>query len=139
MYTVMLRAPHEDKIGMEIVMEKVVLPATSESQPQLPHFFPERSEATPRILPAATYDALPPPFLPQTDVCIIRPALFNDGPAKGWGNYRIFQEGPGKEESAGKKLYKISRKDCGDFIATMLGGKQEGADVWWGRQPILGY
>lgn len=139
MYTLMLRAPHEDKIGMEIVMEKVLLPTTSESQSQPPHFFPKRSEAPARILPATTYDALPAPFLPQTDVCIMRPALLNDGPAKAWGHYRVFQEGTGKEESAGKKLYNISRKDAGDFIAAMLAGKQEGAHVWWGRQPVLGY
>lgn len=138
MYTAMLKAPHDDKIAMEIVMKKVLL-ASSESQPQLPDFFPERSEVLPRILPAETYDALPAPFLPPTDVCIMRPAMMTDGPSKGWGNYRIVQEGPGKEESAGKKLYSISRKDCGNFVAAMLSGKQEGANVWWGRQPVLGY
>jgi len=139
MYTAMLKAPHADKIAMEIVMRKVLLPVAPESQPELPQFFPDLDEVLPRLLPTATYDALPAPYLPQTDVCIMRPALMTDGPAKGWGNYRIVQEGPGKEESAGKKLYNISRNDCGDFIAAMLSGKQEGADVWWGRQPILGY
>lgn len=144
MYTLTLQPFHDDKIGMELVMDKVMLPSSSSSP--IPRFFPDRDEALPKILPQPTYEALPAPFIPQEDVCVMRPALMKDGPLTGWSTgsgskgYRVFQEGPGADETKGKKLYAISRKDCGDFVATMLAGKEESKTaVWWGRQPVLGY
>lgn len=153
----MLQAAHNDKIGMEIIMDKVMLPPSSSSSgTPFPRFFPNRTEAVDHILPKETYDALPAAFIPQEDVCVMRPALMGDGPYKGWaglgsgadekakasvnkGGYRVYQEGPGAEESKGKKLYSISRKDAGDFIAVMLAGQESETAFWWGRQPVIGY
>ncbi|KAF8315006.1 hypothetical protein DL93DRAFT_2079661 [Clavulina sp. PMI_390] len=159
MYTLALKAPHVDKIGMEYVMERATLPANPAvpEEASLPRFTPDRSEVLPHILSREAQDALPAPFIPASDICIIRPALLNDGTPKGMSRsvrtphdgreknakddkgYRVFQEGLAKHESKGKGLYSICRKDAGHFIAEILGGKNADAQMWWGRQPVLGY
>jgi hypothetical protein len=137
MYTLMLEAPHADKIGMEAVVERAMASSASSS---LPRFFPDASEAPAKILPSASLEASPSSLFDQSNVCVIRPALLTDGDHKGWGKYRVFQEGPGKEESKGKSAYSISRKDAGDFIARLLIDRDgEGASRWWGCQPVLAY
>ncbi|KAF8319618.1 hypothetical protein DL93DRAFT_2074552 [Clavulina sp. PMI_390] len=155
-YTIALTPPHVDKIGMELIMEHAILPSTDAS---LPRLFPDFSEVPSHVLTADKFATLPPPFIPPTDVLVLRPALLHDGVPKGWSTtvvlpedgaktkvkgddgYRVIQEGLGPLESKGKSCYSVSRKDVGDFIAIMLsGGKdKEGSEVWWGRQPVLAY
>lgn len=134
MYSAMLTPPHVDKIGMEVVMAKVTIPSSS-----LPHFFPDRAEAPEQILTDAQFAEVPTAFIPQTDICVPRLALLSDAPAKGWGNYRVIQEGPGADESKGKKMYSIYRSDAGEFIGTLLAGSNPEIQKWWGSQPVLAY
>jgi hypothetical protein len=137
MYTLMLEHPHADKIGMELIVERATTNAPTAS---LPRFFPDASEARADVLTTATLEASPAALLSQKDVCVVRPAIFSDGERKGWGKYRVFQEGPGKDESKGKSTYSISRKDAGDFVARLLIDKEgEGANQWWGYQPVIAY
>jgi hypothetical protein len=135
MYTLLLENPFADKIGMELVVDRAIAntPTTS-----LPRFFPDASETRPHVLTASALEASPAALLSHKDVCVVRPALLTNGERK--GEYRAFQEGPGKEESSGKCLYSISRKDAGDFVARLLIDKDgEGANRWWGHQPVIGY
>ncbi|KAF8313847.1 hypothetical protein DL93DRAFT_2080748 [Clavulina sp. PMI_390] len=144
---------------MEYVMDRATLPANPDipAEASLPHFTPDPSEVLPHILSPAAQEALPAPFIPASDVCIIRPALLDDSEPRGMSRsvrtpldgseknekddkgYRVIQEGLEKHESKGKGFYSISRKDAGHFVAEILGGKNADAQMWWGRQPVLGY
>ncbi|KAF8334734.1 uncharacterized protein EI90DRAFT_458712 [Cantharellus anzutake] len=133
LYTTVLEHPHADKIAMEVTLSKALLPSSS-----YPHFFPSPSEISPMVTTAGDIDAVISPFIAPQDVCVVRPALLTDDAAKGKEKYRIIQEGTGREESSGKGMYSISRKDVGGFIARLLGGDDD-VQKWWGCQPVLAY
>ncbi|KAF8324770.1 uncharacterized protein EI90DRAFT_2230454 [Cantharellus anzutake] len=134
MYTMLLEHPHADKIAMEVALSKALLP----SEESYPRFFPAPSEISPKVTTLASIDAAISPFIAPQDVCVVRPALLNNKTAKGRGSYRIIQEGTGQEESSGKGMFSISRKDVGGFIAGLLGGNDD-VQKWWGCQPVLAY
>jgi len=134
LYSAILKNAHADKIAMEIALSKALLPSS-----ELPRFFPSPSEISPKVTTESDIDSnITTPFLAPQDVCVLRPALFTDGEPKGKEKYRVFQEGPGKDESAGKGLRSISRRDVGDFIARLLGGDED-VQKWWGHQPVVAY
>lgn len=120
---------------MEVVIERAISPSDS-----LPRFFPDASEPPSTILTAAALQASPENIFDPKNVCVVRGALLADGKRKGWGSYRVFQEGDGKDDSKGKKLYNISRNDAGDFVANLLiASESENAGKWWGYQPVIAY
>ena len=141
---------------MEVVLENALFPSTSASQTQpLPRFFPAPSEVELHILAPEVLSTLPSGFIDPLDMCVLRPGLFTDGPAKGMaktkgdGGYRIAQEG---KESEGQGMIMISRADVAGFVVALLlrtdgaegvesGEKEEVATAqkWWGHQVLLGY
>lgn len=118
---------------MEVALSKALLPSSA-----LPRFFPEPDEINPRVTTPSEIDSAITPFMAPQDVCVIRPALFTDGEPKGKEKYRVIQEGPGKDESAGKGMQKVARKDVGGFIGRLLGGDED-VKKWWGYQPVVAY
>lgn len=133
LYSVVLKNAHADKIAMEVALSKALLPSSVH-----PRFFPSPSEINPRVTTPADIDSAVTPFIAPQDVCVIRPALFTDGEPKGKEHYRVIQEGPGNDESAGKGMHTIARKDVGGFIARLLGGDED-VQKWWGYQPVVAY
>lgn len=133
LYSALLKNAHADKIAMEVALSKALLPSSA-----LPRFFPEPDEINPRVTTPSEIDSAITPFMAPQDVCVIRPALFTDGEPKGKEKYRVIQEGPGKDESAGKGMQKVARKDVGGFIGRLLGGDED-VKKWWGYQPVVAY
>jgi len=137
---------YNDRLAMEVSLANALFPPHATSSP-LPRFFPSPSEVSPHILAPETLAALPSGFIDPVDVCVLRPAFFTDGPARGItkvrgdGGYRLRQEG---KESEGMGMSAISRTDVGGFVAALLRSgddDEEGAAAkkWWGHQVVLAY
>ena len=152
----------------------LALPTLTSPSSQLPRFFPLPTELPSHIMSPEVYQSLPEGILDPARVCVVRPALMGDGKRKGVyrvvqegtksssssssaasaSKSPKEKNGKGKEAEAelygedevskGKKIYSISRRDVGDFMARLLAAPgeeegREGAKRWWGRQPVLGY
>lgn len=137
MFNHFLTAAHDDKIAGELAVLKALQLDSSSSS--LPLDFPSPSELK---LAHSTYESIPSSFLDPSRVLIVRPVILTSAPAKGWGKYRVVQDGS-KEHLTGEgggTMWTISREDVGGFIAAALDeGGAEGAAKWWGHQVVVGY
>jgi len=147
LYSQMLRSAHEDKLAMEVALNHALLPSTSSTTSSpLPRFFPDPAELNPIILSSAQLaETIPSSFLHPDRVCVLRPALFSDGPAKGLGGkggYRAAQEGDKSTSGSSGAIggmYSIGRLDVGGFAAGLIDGRDENVTKWWGHQVVLAY
>lgn len=131
MFNYFLTAAHDDKIAGELAVLKTLKPISPSSS--LPLDFPSPSELK---LSHESYDSIPSSFLDPSSILLVRPSALTSAPAKGWGKYRVVQDG---DEQVGS-MWSISRNDVGGFIAAALSeGGGEGAEKWWGHQVVLGY
>src|ERR1700712_2990581 len=102
MFNYFLTAAHDDKIAGELaVLKALKAPSPSTS---LPFDFPSPSELK---LSQQSYESIPSSFLDPSRVLIVRPSVLTSAPAKGWGNYRVVQDG---DEQVGN-MWSISRND----------------------------